>query len=487
MPGMSAVLLLLPTGAFAAPVQDHGQSLSHAPAAVLADRPPYQLVYDHLTGTLELRDHKGRPLERWDRKTTASAALVGVPIERPITVIVENANSLLYDYDVTVAPVARTGVQTCRNVGARFTTMGLIPGLSVVTGALAPTAVGETVVGDVIADMRRTSRGEGRVSLATVQGVLERVRAPLAEYLGFADRVTQLAVSLDDSLGAIAELSESLPIDSLLARLQSSVAQLGAGFQSPASVSVAVRQRAAALAPPLRQLTSLGAMIQAGQLDGDPAAPAAREVVALAARADSASAGLQAVSRTLQLGLRRIEIARTRSRQTFTTGPSADVRRLALELRPTADFTNLPRLFQGTVEVFTEPKVSWVCALTLGVAWMDQPPRFDVEGDSIIVDRSAGERRSTPMLALRMSSSRLPQLAALAGVGMGTRQRPDFYLGGALRVLRPLVLSAGVVWQWQDRLPAGFRPGQAVPDRSVLGSVTHAYATTMFWSLGLGL
>src|SRR6267378_276617 len=453
MPGMSAVLLLLPTGAFAAPVQDHGQSLSHAPAAVLADRPPYQLVYDHLTGTLELRDHKGRPLERWDRKTTASAALVGVPIERPITVIVENANSLLYDYDVTVAPVARTGVQTCRNVGARFTTMGLIPGLSVVTGALAPTAVGETVVGDVIADMRRTSRGEGRVSLATVQGVLEHVRGPLAEYLGFADRV----------------------------------AQLGAGFQSPASVSVAVRQRAAALAPPLRQLTSLGAMIQAGQLDGDPGAPAAREVVALAARADSASAGLQAVSRTLQLGLRRIEIARTRSRQTFTTGPSADVRRLALELRPTADFTNLPRLFQGTVEVFTEPKVSWVCALTLGVAWMDQPPRFDVERDSIIVDRSAGQRRATPMLALRMSSSRLPQLAALAGVGMGTRQRPDFYLGGALRVLRPLVLSAGVVWQWQDRLPAGFRPGQAVPDRSVLGSVTHAYATTMFWSLGLGL
>jgi hypothetical protein len=53
--------------------------------------------------------------------------------------------------------------------------------------------------------------------------------------------------------------------------------------------------------------------------------------------------------------------------------------------------------------------------------------------------------------------------------------------------LRPLVLSAGVVWQWRDRLPAGFRPGQAVPDRSVLGSVTHAYATTMFWSLGLGL
>ena len=67
--GMSLILLLCPltvrTLAGQEPTQEAkvGRDL---PAAVLADRAAYVLAYDHTTGRVELRNHKGDVQERWD-------------------------------------------------------------------------------------------------------------------------------------------------------------------------------------------------------------------------------------------------------------------------------------------------------------------------------------------------------------------------------------------------------------------------------------
>ena len=67
-------------------------TLSGAPARVFVDRPPYEVIYDHLSGTLELRSHKGQVLEHWERGVGASAApLIRLPVDRPAVVVIRNA------------------------------------------------------------------------------------------------------------------------------------------------------------------------------------------------------------------------------------------------------------------------------------------------------------------------------------------------------------------------------------------------------------
>src|SRR5207245_1882603 len=84
------------------------------------DRPPYEVIYDHLSGTLELRSHKGQVLEHWERGVGASAApLIRLPVDRPVVVVIRNANALLYDYAVSSAGVTRKDVRARRGAGPR--------------------------------------------------------------------------------------------------------------------------------------------------------------------------------------------------------------------------------------------------------------------------------------------------------------------------------------------------------------------------------
>src|SRR5207244_7181792 len=132
--------------------------------------------------------------------------------------------------------------------------------------------------------------------------------------------------------------------------------------------------------------------MRGGDYGGDRVAPPAGEALALGTRVDAAVPALEAAYRRLEVGLVRIETARARSTQTFTTGPSGDVRRLVVELRPTGDMQEVPRVRQGRLEIYAEPTVSTQCEISIGVAWMEPPAEYDVV-DSVVVNRG-GKTRS---------------------------------------------------------------------------------------------
>ena len=99
------------------PARAQAPSVSQRPASVEADLAPYQLVLDHITGVVELRSNQGRLLETWERGTETVAP---VPPDRPLMVVVKNANTLLYTYVVSADNVRTTPNQSCRAIGRQF-------------------------------------------------------------------------------------------------------------------------------------------------------------------------------------------------------------------------------------------------------------------------------------------------------------------------------------------------------------------------------
>ncbi|OLC04151.1 MAG: hypothetical protein AUH78_13790 [Gemmatimonadetes bacterium 13_1_40CM_4_69_8] len=461
-------------------------TLSGAPARVFVDRPPYEVIYDHLSGTLELRSHKGQVLEHWERGVGASAApLIRLPVDRPVVVVIRHANALLYDYAVSSAVVTRKDVRACRDAGKRFSATALLAELSVLAVEAPPRGLTRQVLGKMVPDVETRSfsaapRG-GRLDAAALEQTLREIREPIRRYLDFTGTVVLLANTLQDSLVRIAELGESTPIDSLLAQLQQSIESAQAGLSAAAQVPQLLSQRAEAARPHLRTLAAVTRAIRAGDFAGDRSAASASEALALAGRVDSVLPALEAAYRRLEVALVRIETARARSTQTFTTGPSGDVRRLVVELRPTGDMQEVPRVRQGRLEIYAEPTVSTQCEISIGVAWMEPPAEYDVV-DSVVVNRG-GKTRSAASLAFHVSSPSFPLLGALLGIGMGPNKRPDFYLGASLRLLEPVLVNSGVVWQYGPRLPAGIQVGQKVSDFGFLDHLPSSYQARVFWGL----
>jgi hypothetical protein len=80
----------------------------------------------------------------------------------------------------------------------------------------------------------------------------------------------------------------------------------------------------------------------------------------------------------------------------------------------------------------------------------------------------------------------VPWIAALGGLGFGGQARPDFYLGGTVRALSPVLLNFGAIWQRADRLEDGMKVGDPVSDPSSITDLPRRYRAGFFWGFSFG-
>ena len=110
---------------------------------------------------------------------------------------------------------------------------------------------------------------------------------------------------------------------------------------------------------------------------------------------------------------------------------------------------------------------------------MHSPPKYAVQNASVV--DLASDTRVAASLAFHLSSPAFPAAGALAGIGLGSSHRPDFYLGASLRVLQPVLVNGGLVWQYTAHLPPGVQLGQAASAAGFAQSLSFSYVGHLFW------
>jgi hypothetical protein len=457
-----------------------------ASTPVFAQGAPYRLRLDQLDGTIELRDHRGTLRDRWILGAASSPGqppLAAIPPRRPLVVELVNANPLLYTYQVSAGVVARGGIKSCTDIGGRFAATGFLTSLMAVSGQVSAPPPPPDPSLFPPAPPPPATRGEAELTPSFLAAAAEQLRPSVEAYLATTSLLGATPQALSDSLAAAAELGESLPLDSLLSRLQRWVAQQLPGLRTASQTPAAVRSYLASKLPPIGELRGLVTSIErAGISTNDNPAG---ELLAMSKQVEAAERDLIASTRRLQGLLHRLEQARLGTRQTFALDGSPDYRRVAVEIQATSDYPEALRLRAGRQEVFTQPVTSVLCEISIGVAFMDRGPAYAAD-NGVLVDRDASQERTAPNFMVHAALSRLPWVGVLAGLGFGSQSRPDFYLGASLRLLNPILLNAGVVWQRIDRPPPGLALGDPVPDPSVLSDPRRSYRAGFFWGFSLG-
>jgi hypothetical protein len=477
-------LILALTAQILAAADLAAQAATPPPAAVLGSRAPYRILLDQLTGSIEVRNPRGQLLEGWTaaERTGGTAAMARIPAGAPLVVEVVNANPLLYRYDLQTAVVARKSLPMCRNLGSRFAMTGVLTSFATVATATQP-ILGQTI-GQLFQpppDVAETAtRGETMLTAAALDSALIEHQAPVARYAGFLSTVRNLAQTIGDSLAVIAELAESQPMDSLLSGLGQSLERTYPGLSQPARIPLTVREQAQIAGPHLAALAHMSRAIQRGNSENTASAD---EIVRLVVLVEENQRDLAASYRELQSQLSRMQAARAQARPVFSTGGSNDVRRLTLTVDPTPEWPTVFRARLGRQELYTEPTVSFLCQVSIGVGFMDRPPEYALEGSTVV--NRANSQRTGVALMLHFASSRLPLLGALLGVGFGSGDMPDLYAGGSLRLLDPLLLNFGAVWQRTEQLPSGFAVGQPAPDPARLFDLRKRYEPGFFWGVSI--
>lgn len=458
---------------------------------VYADKAPFELRYDHLDGRLTLVNHKGSSVETWETggRSTGSAPLIPLPPDRPVVVVVQNANPLLYSYDVDAAVVAPRNLRPCRDIGAQFAARGMFLGIGAIQGGQLPPANVGAAMGfpDLAGVLNGLGARGGNATTLTETSLtrgLDAIRAPVSAYIDFLETIVVLGETLDDSLAVIARLSDAAPADSLLAALQASVNLTQPDLSQPAQVPRILQARLESVQQQLAILGTLsrGIALARGTAVGE--GPAANEIRRLESRIEELAPSIGSAANALQTTLLRIEQARKNTVQTFTVGPAGDYRQLTIRVEPTDDFEDILRVRQGTIDAFTKPSVSLLCELSLGLNWMDHPPQYGVR-DGLLINEEAGESRATPSLLLLFSTPRFPLIGAMVGVGVGVERAPDLYAGWSFRFFDPVMINAGWIWQRERRLPAGLSVGVEVNDPFQLDNLPKRYKASMFFGISL--
>ena len=458
--------------------QDAGQPNAFAKES------PYRLVVDQLSGDVELQDTRGKRIERWlTGSRSISAALAAVPHTRPLAIELINANPLLYRYEVASVSAARGGVKSCTGLGERLGAAGALAALVTMPGQAQPGAAPAREM-FLPPPAPPPSRGEGtsRISREGMEAVAEQLKTQSSRYFSTLKTITDLSGTVGDSLAAIAELGESLPLTQLLEDLEKSIARSLPGVHKPADVQLVVRQTPS---PMIADAGRYAAAIRSGLYDGDSTDDAAAEILGFTARITQAMREAIPAARILQNQLTRIDIAKQNTRQVFILEPSGDYRRIVIQAIPTTEFADVPRLRAGKRELFSKPVSTFLCEVSVGMAFMNAPPRYAVE-NGMLVDRDASEERTAPQFLAHVAFHRIPWVAALGGLGFGGQARPDFYLGGTVRVLSPVLFNFGAIWQRTDRLLDGMKVGNPVSDASVLSDLPRRYKAGFFWGFSFG-
>lgn len=479
-PVLALLLVLGATPVVTVPAQAPDPS----PNPAFARRAPYRVVLDQLAGSVELQDHRGELLDRWAPGTgPRDTPLASIPPGRPVVVEVVNANPLLYRYEVQAAVVARGNSMSCSGIGSRFASTGFLTSLVAVPGQASPGFGDPAPVG--FPPFPPATRGTAQPTASFLAAAVDQLQPAVTSYAAGLARLRDLAASLDRSLEEAAELGESVPLDSVLLRLQATLEGSLPGLRSASQVPLVVRRTLADGLEAAAELAGHAAAIRRGEYAGDSAAAPARDLLDLADAASLLDQEVPVVVRQVQARIRRIELARAGTRQQFSLEASGDYRRITVDVQPTPDFPDALRLRGGRQEILSQPSISFLCQISIGVAFMDQTPEYAAEG-GVLVDRDASADRTAPAVLLHLATVRLPWVGALAGLGFGARGRPDLYLGGSIRLLDPLLLNLGVVWQRAPRLPAGMALGSTVTDPSLLADLPRRYVHGFFWGISLG-
>lgn len=443
--------------------------VSTLPPEVLAEEEPYRLVYDHVTAAFRLLKPNGDQVAGWEAH--GQRALAPVPPDRPLEVVVENANTLLYTYEITAQPVqGGRQVRLCRDVGREALSTGFFVGTRSFTGSESFPSLAGTME-DVMAARQQAEDDSPFGFTEGSAALLLSARNQVAEYQRLVATTALLAADVEQSIVEIAALADAQPIgqlvDAVVARLEATHVGMGNPRLVPA---VLAAERGAAR-------STIDAVVAAGD------ASAAAEARSLTSQLTSTAEQERAAAGELQEHLLTLLQARASATQTVTALPAGVHRQVTIEIAANEEDLPVRRTRSGHVVAYTRPAVAMVCELSFGVAWMQPPPNFGIGSQGTIVDNADDDVRTSANLMLHVSASALPALGLLGGIGLGSGTAPDLYLGGSMRMFRPLMVNAGVVWQRREVLPSGLSLGQSVDDASRLGNLDRAYQRTAFFGV----
>lgn len=464
------------------------------PPTLVADRAPYELLYDHLSGVIELKDAKGNHIEQWNRRD-ATPPLASIPPGRPVSIVIQNANALFYTYDVNANLIRQGPLKSCKNIGSQFTSQGFLLASSAVTGASVPAldfpkiTTGFLDVNTAFTKSLAAQRGPGGrdLTIAQLQQQMNRIRRPVDEYLSFANTLVQLAEAVEDSLALFASMGDVMPLDSVLERFQRSLEdQLEQpGVSDPARMPLIVNERTNRVREEVGILYAAAESIEKDKYEGSRKDLLPRETLQLKATVDTVTHNLQESYIKLQRGLLQIKRAQAQMVQVFTVRPSrGGFRRLVIKIRSKTDFPDVLHTRKGEVEIFTKPEQSLLCQLSLGVSWMDPPTGYE-EKDSILIESAKDDVRVTPTLFMHVAVSDFSFIGGLFGIGLGKNEAPDLYVGGSIRLFDPVMLNGGVVWQRAPKLSDKLVVGQPIADPALLDNLDQRYRRTVFFSISV--
>lgn len=451
------------------------------PPASPSGRPPSRIVIDHLSRAVEVWAPGGGLVGRWSGSDDLPIA--ALPAGSPIEVMVTNANPLLYRYALQSNPVARKTLPACRTLGGRVVTTGALASFATISAITQPMLM--QGMGQLFAPppsaVETATRGELLVTTSMLETAMQEHGPPLEHYAEFLAAIRSVGGTIEDSLALIAELGEAQPVDSLLGELQGSLDRMGLGRST--RVPLAVRVETEAAKPHFDALAPLVLAIQRGNYEGDASAGLSQRAYQMVAAVEAGQQDLPAAYRTLQRQLSRVETARAQTTQVFRAEQGSEVRRLTLEVEPTAEFTEVYRGRAGRIEIFTEPTVGFLCQVSLAVGFMDRPPTYTLQGN-VVQQRSDGTRTGVGLL-VHLATAKVPVVGVLAGIGFGSEGGPDLYAGGTLRLLDPLMVNFGAVWQRTQQLPDGFAVGQPAPDPGLMLNLPTKYQAGFFWGVSI--
>lgn len=461
------------TGTTAAPATTRPR-----PARVVSSRKPWVVSYDHLRETMIVRDADGDERAQLAGSALADAPVLRIPPDVPVEVRIENANPMLYAYDVTASVVQERRARGCRAVLGTFGQAALqFRALSL--GELPAKFSVDAEVRQMLSAEGLAARGgplatKGEMSAADRAAMVALVAERVAQYEDRAAELRRFTASFEDSLATVAELADATPAAPLLDSLAQSLRARIPAAKRSTDVALALRALAAEARQPATLLVQLSA---GGEADAR----------ALRTRFDSALTTIATSYRRMQLQLQRVERYREATVQRWTLEPSGDYRAIRIRLDATRDFADVPRLRTGTVEALTNPSGRIACNLAPGIALAGAPRTYALRGDTVAKTSGVEQRTAASLLLhLDLAESRLP-LGALAGVGLGSNRRPDWYLGGSFRLSDVVRVNGGWIWQREELLPGGHAVGDvlAPAERARFVDRGKGYRAGFFWGVSL--
>lgn len=448
------------------------------PARVVSNRTPWTIIYDHVTETMQVSDHRDRVQAMFVGASLVDGPVVRIPPDRPVEVRITNANPMLYRYDVTGPVVQERRARSCRSVLGTFAQAGLQFSAVNIAGAqtrwTTDTLLRKVFSASDLARLGGTAMRGEPMSAADRARTIGLVEERVYTYENRAETISDFATTIDDSLTRIAELADATPSGAMLDALASTIRQFLPGATRSVDVSLSLRA--------LEQDAQQPATVLMQLLDTDESA-----VRPLRIRFENALTQIAASYRKLQAQLYQVEQYQLGVEQRWTLDPSADYRAVRIHMDATSGFTEVPRFKTGTVEALINPINRVACNLAPGLTIANTPRSFAVRNDTI-VNANKSDQRAAPALLLHLDIVDFPlPVGVLAGVGLGVNQRPDWYLGGSFRLTDIVRLNAGTLWQREEQLGSGRELGSVVPvaQRPSFDARSQKFAPAFFWGISL--